>query len=132
MSIPPPVKPVDAPLPRYEKAVTDDHFVLTHDDVLYMQLLLQNFDAMRDITTSTTAGGRPTLAVALDLATVERLRSRMSVGHVRPTVERLRSRMIVVHVRPTARDVDAPYIPHKTVVTKPPGARASQKARKPF
>jgi len=69
--------------------MSNDDYVLDWDDVLYMQLLLQHFDAQRHISASGNAaalrlrgsGGRLLLSVSPEA--VQTLRKRLSVGHVR-------------------------------------------------
>lgn len=66
-------------------------YVLSWADVLYMQLLLQHFDAQRAMHASGTSsggagggqGGAGTLALNLGPQAVYALRDRLSVGHVR-------------------------------------------------
>lgn len=54
--------------------------MLTWEDVLYMQLLLQYFDSMKDISTKSST--MPTLALSLDPKSVNILRERLNVGRV--------------------------------------------------
>jgi len=65
--------------PRSPQAVSSQTYVLTWEDVLYMQLLLQYFDSMKDINAKST---RPTLALSLDPKSVNILRARLNVGRV--------------------------------------------------
>ncbi len=60
--------------------MAETDLVLTWNDVLYMQLLLQHFDTMKAVN---KAGEEPTLALSVGPDAVERIRRQLSVGHLR-------------------------------------------------
>jgi hypothetical protein len=85
---------LDAFVESFKGAAAGD-FVLTWADVLYMQLLLQHFDAQRAMhnsgnsgggTGSSGGGGAGVLALSTGPQAVHALRDRLTVGHVRTHV----------------------------------------------
>jgi len=87
---------LDAFVGSFKGAAAGD-FVLTWADVLYMQLLLQHFDAQRAMhNSSTSGGGRGTrsggagvMALSTGPQAVHALRARLTVGHVRGAREEI-------------------------------------------
>jgi hypothetical protein len=83
---------LDAFVESFKGAAAGD-FVLTWADVLYMQLLLQHFDAQRAMHNSGNSGGGTgggggagVLALSTGPQAVYALRERLTVGHVRTHV----------------------------------------------
>jgi len=69
--------------------VSGDDFVLSWEDVLYMQLLLQHFDASKSMNADNANNSLsrgvagPHLLLSVDPATIALLRSKLHVGHTR-------------------------------------------------
>ena len=95
------------------QATSGDKYVLTWEDVLYMQLLLQHFDAQKSINgdcgdqalRTRSEAPAPQLLLSVDPGTIGLLRARLQVGHVRgpgdPKKRPPKPRAVAAHAAPS-------------------------------
>jgi len=74
---------------EFVESMSGDNFLLTQSDVLYMQLLLQHFDSLSDLTKTAIASGAssPKLFLDCDPKSVAEMRKALDVGHVRTAAD---------------------------------------------
>jgi len=72
-------------LDEFVKSFEDDEFVMTFEDVLYTQLLLQHFDTMKSVSQySADVGEEPHLALSVGPEALEQMRAQLGhLGHWR-------------------------------------------------
>jgi hypothetical protein len=70
------------------QAMESEDFVLTFEDVLYLQLLLQYFDSLRATSRAPhSPADMPCMALSLDPTTIAALKSRLTIGHYRGSAD---------------------------------------------
>ena len=118
------------------QAMSGDDYVLTWEDVLYMQLLLQHFDAQKSINgdcgdqalRTRSEAPAPQLLLSVDPGTIGLLRARLQVGHVRgpgdPKKRPPKPRAVAAPAEDGARE-DSLSVANP--MTKPPQAQALSK-----